>query len=56
MKYEVELKQEEIYVFEDIEADSEEDAENKALELYEKDKETYHYDSDTEIEVFEKRE
>lgn len=49
-KYEVELTQEELYVFE-IEAENEDKAIDKAIELFDKNKSKYHYDSDTKINV-----
>ena len=49
-KYEVELTQEELYVFE-IEAENESKAINKAIELFDKNKSKYYYDSDTKINV-----
>lgn len=55
-KYEVTIKQTEIYVFEEIEADSEQDAEAKAWERFTDDenaKQKYHHDSDGDTEVFE---
>ena len=52
MKYELEFIQKEIYIF-DIEANSEEEAINKAIEIYDSDKkQDYYFDSDTSIEVF----
>lgn len=54
MKYEIILTQKEIYVFEDVEAENEEDAINKVLEIFDGDKkQEYHYDSDTDIEICE---
>ena len=49
-KYEVELTQEELYVFE-IEAENEDEAIDKAIELFDKNKSIYYYDSDTKINV-----
>lgn len=49
-KYEVELTQEELYVFE-IEAENEHEAIDKAIELFDKNKRKYYYDSDTRINV-----
>lgn len=48
-KYEVEIKETEVYYFEEIEADSAEEAENKAWELLtatDSAKEEYHHNSD----------
>ena len=54
MKYEVQITQKELYYFSEIEAESRDEAENKALELFESDKKyEYHYDSDTDIECYE---
>lgn len=50
-KYEVELTQKELYVIE-IEAEDEAQAREKAIELFDKNKKIYYYDSDTIIEVF----
>lgn len=51
MKYELEFIQKETYIF-DIEADSEEEAINKAIEIYDSDKkQDYYFDSDTSIEI-----
>ena len=53
MKYEVELTQKELYNF-IIKAETEEEAKNKAIELFESDnKNEYHYDSNTDIECYE---
>ena len=49
-KYEVELTQEEVYIFE-IEAENENKAIDKAIELFDKNKRKYYYDSDTKINV-----
>ena len=49
-KYEVELTQEELYVFE-IEAKNEDEAIDKAIELFDKNRNKYYYDSDTKINV-----
>ena len=49
-KYEVELTQEEVYILE-IEAENEDKAVDKAIELFDKNKSKYHYDSDTKINV-----
>ena len=53
MKFEVMLTQKEIYCWDCIEANSEEEAKDKAYAMYEQDKECYHYDSDCEIECVE---
>lgn len=49
-KYEVELTQEEVYILE-IEAENEDKAINKAIELFDKNKSKYYYDSDIKINV-----
>lgn len=57
MKFEITIIQKEIYTFENIEAENEEDAKNKVLELFDSDKkQEYYYDSDTDIEIYEVRE
>ena len=51
MKYELEFIQKETYIF-NREADSEEEAIKKAIEIYDSDKkQDYYFDSDTSIEV-----
>lgn len=54
-KFEVTLREIEIYFIEEIDADSEEDAVEKAYELIsdEKGRQTYHDDSDSEPEACE---
>lgn len=49
-KYEVELTQEEVYIFE-IEAENEDKAVGQAIELFDENKSKYYYDSDTKINV-----
>lgn len=54
MKYEITLTQKELYVFEDIEAENEQEAIDKVLDIFDScDKNLYHYDSDTDIECSE---
>lgn len=57
MKYEITITQKEVYTFENIEAENEEDAKNKVLEIFDSDKkQEYYYDSDADIEIYEVRE
>jgi hypothetical protein len=51
-KFEVIIKQIEEYLFE-IEADTKEEAEEKAEELYETKSQDYHNNSDAEVSVYE---
>ena len=50
-KYEVELIQEEVYILE-IEAENKDKAIDKAIELFDKNKSKYYYDSDTKINCY----
>lgn len=52
-KYEVEIKVIDVYLFPEIIAENEKEAEEKAGELYYKNKEDYYYDSDSEVEIIE---
>lgn len=48
--YEVQIIQEEAYILE-IEAENKDEAIDKAIELFDKNKSKYYYDSDTKINI-----
>lgn len=54
-KYDITITQKELYSFE-IKAENEQEAENKAFELFENDRNSYFFDSENDVEVTEIKE